>query len=90
MQMQNPIDVQVGKCLRDMRFEIGWPVDRLAAAIGVTSARMIEYESGEARMEARVMAEICRVLNVVPSTFFAWSPEASSSGASTLDKLEAA
>jgi transcriptional regulator with XRE-family HTH domain len=73
--MQNPIDVRVGKCLRDERFHIGWPIGRLAAAIGVTSTQLIEYESGEARIGASVMFEMCRVLQVPPASFFAWLPE---------------
>ena len=90
MQTPNPIDVQVGIHLRNMRLQLGWSIDRLAAAIGVTRLRMFEYESGDARIEAYVMSEMCGVLNVSPSTFFAWLPEAPLNGTSTLDKLVAA
>jgi transcriptional regulator with XRE-family HTH domain len=73
-----------------MRFKFGWSIDALARAIGVTSSRLIEFENGEARIEARVMSELCRVLNLLPSTFFAWLPEVSSNATSALGKLEAA
>ena len=66
MQTHNPIDVQIGKCMRDMRFKIDWPVERLATAIGVTRARMFEYGSGEARIEAHVLSKLCHVSNSSP------------------------
>jgi len=72
MQVFNPIDVKVGACLRNIRFQRGWSVGYLAKCIGVASARILDFESGATRIDARIMVEICRVLNVKPRYFFEW------------------
>jgi transcriptional regulator with XRE-family HTH domain len=90
MKTLNPIDVQIGRSLRRLRFQAGLSLHRLATAIGVTNARLLEFESGEARIEARVMAEMCDVLDVRPSAFFAWVPKESASGKPARQKLDAA
>ncbi|PPQ31339.1 hypothetical protein CCR94_09525 [Rhodoblastus sphagnicola] len=90
MHALNSIDVQVGTCLRKMRFQRGWFVHTLAKAIGVTSARLLEFESGETRIEPRIMSEMCRALGVPPSAFFAWIPNGSMNATPARHKLDAA
>lgn len=85
MQVLNPIDVKVGACLRAMRFQIGWSVNYLATAISVTNSTILEFESGEARIEPRIMIKICRVLNVSPRDFFDWLPMEDANATATCD-----
>ncbi|PPQ31051.1 hypothetical protein CCR94_10480 [Rhodoblastus sphagnicola] len=90
MEVPNPIDTHVGTKLRDTRSRLGLSAQTLATAIGVTSTRLLEFESGEARIEARVMAKICRVFDVRPSVFFTSMLSEADSRKSTRGKLDAA
>ncbi|MCW2283262.1 transcriptional regulator with XRE-family HTH domain [Rhodoblastus acidophilus] len=90
MQVLNPIDVQLGRSLRNRRFAAGLSIHNFATAIGVTNARLLEFESGEERIEARIMANICDVLDARPSAFFAWVSNESPSGQPRRQKLDAA
>lgn len=70
----NQIDVQVGARLRELRFQNSLSVHALAQAVGVTETRLLMFENGEARIDAMVMADMCRSLNVRPGAFFSWLP----------------
>jgi transcriptional regulator with XRE-family HTH domain len=75
MQVLNPIDLNVGACLRNLRFKRGWSVNRLAKAVAVSSASILEFESGVTRVDAHILVEICAALDVQPSYFFGWLPQ---------------
>lgn len=90
MQVLNPIDVRVGLSLRRLRFRSGLALHRFAKLIGVKTARLLEFESGNARIDARLMVEMCRVLDVRPMAFFEWSPSEPTSDKPAPRKLNAA
>jgi transcriptional regulator with XRE-family HTH domain len=75
MTVTNQIDVKVGECLRRIRFKRNRTLADLAAAIGTGAEAMLAFENGEQRISARLMAALCKEVNVRPSEFFAWSSD---------------
>ena len=67
----NPVDVAVGKRICDRRNELGWSMEKLAAALGVTFQQIQKYEKGANRVSASRLYDISRVLGVGIDYFFA-------------------
>ncbi len=66
----NPIDRHVGGRLRMLRLASGMSQQELAAALGVSVARLRRLEIGERRIDAYLFREIVKVLGAPPSFFF--------------------
>lgn len=66
----NPVDAFVGARLREIRFQRRVSLNRLSSGVSLTPARILAYENGEERIAARVMFDLCSVLNVSPGEFF--------------------
>jgi len=70
MEMLNPVDVHVGARVRATRVFRNFELWELAAAVGIPSARLIQYEAGQARCLPEHLVAIARKLNVRGSFFF--------------------
>ncbi len=67
----NPVDIHVGKRLRQRRTFIGMTQEQLGAALGITFQQVQKYERGANRIGASRLFDICRILEVQPQFFFA-------------------
>ena len=65
-----PVDVVVGRRLREARLIAGASPDQLAAAIGVSVASVQRYESGARRLSAARLAAAVKFLGVPMSFLF--------------------
>lgn len=73
----NPVDIHVGKRLRQRRTFIGMTQEQLGAALGITFQQVQKYERGANRIGASRLFDICRILEVQPQFFFESMPEGS-------------
>ncbi len=71
MAIKSPIDVAVGARLRELRLQHGLDSARIAARLEVSEGRLLRFESGAERIEARILAAISRIFSVPISSFFA-------------------
>lgn len=68
--MPNPIDVHVGRRLRQQREMRGMPQKELARRLGISFQQVQKYESGANRISASKLWEAAGVLEVGPEYFF--------------------
>jgi transcriptional regulator with XRE-family HTH domain len=71
----NPVDIHVGKRLRQRRTFVGMTQEQLGAALGITFQQIQKYERGANRIGASRLFDICRILDVPPQFFFEAMPE---------------
>ena len=69
-RVRNPVDVHVGSRVRMRRVSVGMSKDELGEAVGVSDKVMGQYESGEARIGAKLLYELCILLNCSATLFF--------------------
>lgn len=77
----NPVDIHVGKRLRQRRTFVGMTQEQLGAALGITFQQIQKYERGANRIGASRLFDICRILDVPPQFFFEAMPESSGGAA---------
>ena len=65
----NPIDIKVGRRLKQRRTLLGMSQERLGDHLGITYQQIQKYERGTNRIGSSRLYEICRVLDV-PSSYF--------------------
>lgn len=58
---------EIGSRIRKFREDRGFSQLQLADKIGVTNSRISNWEQGQNRPDADILAELCRVLEVSPS-----------------------
>ncbi len=68
--MKHPVDVHVGKRIRQRRWMIGMTQQALADAIGIKFQQVQKYETGMNRVSASRLWEIAHALDVSISFFF--------------------
>jgi transcriptional regulator with XRE-family HTH domain len=73
----NPIDIHVGKRIRDRRKEVRVSQERLAEQLGLTFQQVQKYEKGANRVSASKLYEIARALQASIEFFFRGLPEPS-------------
>ena len=66
----NPVDVHVGKRLRQRRTFLGMTQEQLGKALGITFQQVQKYERGTNRVGASRLYDISQVLDVTPQFFF--------------------
>ena len=66
----HPIDVHVGKRIRQRRWMLGMTQQELAKEVGVRFQQVQKYETGKNRISASRLWEVSRVLGVPISYFF--------------------
>jgi transcriptional regulator with XRE-family HTH domain len=65
----NPIDIEVGRRLKQRRTLLGMSQERLGDLLGITYQQIQKYERGTNRIGSSRLYEICRILDV-PSSYF--------------------
>lgn len=81
--MKHPVDVHVGKRIRQRRWMNGTTQQQLAEAVGIKFQQIQKYETGMNRVSASRLWDIAHVLCVPVSFFFEGidaAQDASSSG----------
>ena len=68
--MKHPVDVHVGKRIRQRRWMNGTTQQQLAEAVGIKFQQIQKYETGMNRVSASRLWDIARVLAVPVSFFF--------------------
>ena len=68
--MPHPVDIYVGKKLRQRREIRGMPQKELARRLGISFQQGQKYESGANRVSASKLWETCTILDVEPDYFF--------------------
>jgi len=66
----NPIDVHVGRRIRQRRTLLGMSQEKLAEAIGLTFQQVQKYERGGNRLGSSRLFDVARVLDVPIPYFF--------------------
>lgn len=68
--MKHPVDVHVGKRIRQRRWMNGTTQQQLAEAVGIKFQQIQKYETGMNRVSASRLWDIANVLGVPVSFFF--------------------
>lgn len=66
---KNPVDLHVGKQLRQRRWLLGMTQQQLAQAVGIRFQQVQKYESGANRVSASRLWDLAKALNA-PVTYF--------------------
>lgn len=69
--MKHPVDVHVGKRIRQRRWMIGMTQQQLAECVGIKFQQIQKYETGMNRVSASRLWDISDALDVQISFFFA-------------------
>lgn len=68
--MSHPVDVHVGKKLKNLRVLRGLTQTDVAKGLDISFQQVQKYELGRNRISASKLFEIANILNVPPSYFF--------------------
>lgn len=68
--MKHPVDVHVGKRIRQRRWLIGMTQQQLADAVGIKFQQIQKYETGMNRVSASRLWDVARTLGVSIAYFF--------------------
>ncbi|WP_323780355.1 helix-turn-helix transcriptional regulator [Thalassovita sp.] len=68
--MSHPVDVHVGKKLKNLRVLRGLTQTDVAKGLHISFQQVQKYELGRNRISASKLFEIANILNVPPSYFF--------------------
>jgi transcriptional regulator with XRE-family HTH domain len=71
----DPIDVHVGRRVRERRTTLGVSQESLGELLGVTFQQIQKYERGANRIGSGRLMQIARALDVPPAFFFEGAPE---------------
>ena len=66
----HPVDIHVGRRMRQQRELRGLTQVELARQLGLSFQQVQKYESGANRISASKMWQLCQVLDVAPGYFF--------------------
>lgn len=67
---KDPVDVHVGRRIKERRLRVGVTPKRLAAALGVSLPQLAKYESGENRLGVSGLYIAARALRITTEHFF--------------------
>lgn len=85
----NPVDIHVGKRLRERRSVLGITQEKLGRELGLTFQQVQKYERGANRIGASRLFQLCRILEIAPQYFFeglSWKKSAPVTGLSDADQ----
>jgi len=68
--MKHPVDIHVGKRLRERRLDMGMTQQQLADRVGVKFQQIQKYESGSNRVSASRLWDIASALETRVDSFF--------------------
>ena len=80
--MTHPVDIHVGKRIRQQRWILGMTQQQLAEAVGIKFQQIQKYETGANRVSASRLWDIARAMSVPIAFFFEGLEEASETEAS--------
>lgn len=86
----NPVDVHVGKRLRERRSVLGITQEKLGKELGLSFQQVQKYERGANRVGASRLFQLCRILEVAPQYFFdglSWKKSSPAPGMSDADQV---
>ena len=66
----NEFDICVGRVMVMLRARMGMTQRELGDKIGVTFQQIHKYESGQCRISAALLNELCHIFEISPSAFF--------------------
>ncbi|HBV54861.1 MAG TPA: XRE family transcriptional regulator [Rhodobacteraceae bacterium] len=69
--MSHPVDVHVGKKLKEFRLLRGMTQTEVAEGLGISFQQVQKYELGRNRISASKLFEVSRILAIEPGEFFA-------------------
>lgn len=69
-QILNPIDVHVGRRVRDRRQRLGWTLMDLAERLGVSHQQVQKYEQGSTRISASSLYSLSQIFQTNQNYFF--------------------
>ena len=88
--MTHPVDVHVGKRIRQRRWLVGMTQQQLAEKVGIKFQQIQKYETGANRVSASRLWDIADALDVAISFFFEGiQPGAEEKGAAEHEKMPA-
>jgi len=70
-KMSHPVDVHVGKKLKEFRLLRGMTQTEVAEGLGISFQQVQKYELGRNRISASKLFEVSRILAIEPGEFFA-------------------
>ena len=70
MSEKHPVDIHVGKRVRQRRWMVGMTQQQLAERVGIKFQQIQKYETGANRVSASRLWDIARVLEVPVNFFF--------------------
>ena len=73
--MKHPVDIHVGKRIRNRRWLVGMTQQQLAEQVGIKFQQIQKYETGMNRVSASRLWDISDTLGVEISFFFEGMPE---------------
>lgn len=68
--MKHPVDIHVGKRIRQRRWMVGMTQQQLAGQVGIKFQQIQKYETGMNRVSASRLWDISKTLDVMISYFF--------------------
>lgn len=78
--MSHPVDIHVGKKLKQLRVLRGMTQTEVAQGLNISFQQVQKYELGRNRVSASKLFEISQILGVAPSYFFEGLDEVASPG----------
>jgi transcriptional regulator with XRE-family HTH domain len=69
--MSHPVDVHVGKKLKEFRLLRGMTQTEVAEGLGISFQQVQKYKLGRNRISASKLFEVSRILAIEPAEFFA-------------------
>jgi transcriptional regulator with XRE-family HTH domain len=70
------IDAYIGARMRERRLKLGMSQDELGKELGVTFQQIQKYETGQNRVSAGRLFDICKALGLSLSSMFERDPKA--------------
>lgn len=68
--MPHPVDIHVGKRIKEIRTVRGMTQSNVAEHLGISFQQLQKYETGANRVSASRMFELSKLLNITPAFFF--------------------
>jgi len=85
--LKHPVDVHVGKRIRQRRWMVGVTQQQLADAVGIKFQQIQKYETGMNRVSASRLWDVARALDVSIAFFFEGLEATGAAGARSDDAL---
>lgn len=82
----DPIDVHLGKKLREFRNRVGWTLTSLAERVGVSHQLIHKYELAHTKISANMLYTFSHIFSTTPNAFFeGYTPQEEESSQSDTD-----